>query len=111
MTTGQTGKRAARHAAPAATSSRIAVLGYAAAVTGTLVAWGYLVLAAIDFGTAARDGRTAAWLFLAVAGFGAIACLFAALMLLTRVLRHLGIARPPRDPAAPRPSGGKRAAR
>ncbi len=92
-------------------------------VTGCIVAWGYLVYAAIDFGSTARGGDATAWWFLALASVGAVACLFVGLMLVARVLRRLGItgAPPPRsgsapaDPApadgAPRPVGGRRAAR
>lgn len=59
-------------------------------VTLTAVAWGYLVVAAIDFGTAARSGETTAWWFLAAASVGAVACLFTALILLARLVRLLG---------------------
>ncbi len=77
-----------------------------------MVAWGYLVYAAIDFGTAARGGSSSAWMFMALACLGAIACLFTGLLLVARLMRALGITSPP-EPAdeAPRPVGGKRAAR
>jgi hypothetical protein len=76
------------------------------------VAWGYLVYAAIDFGTAARGGESSAWLFMALACLGAIACLFFGLLLVARLMRALGVTSPPSDPEAPpRPVGGKRAAR
>lgn len=87
----------------------------AVGATLALVAWGYLVVAAIDFGASARhDDRAAAWFFLAVACVGAIFCLFLAFMLVVRIARAIGLAaaptpRPPRDPNAPK--GGKRAAR
>jgi hypothetical protein len=74
-----------------------------------VVAWGYLVYLAIDFGTTARNGDGRAWWFLALATIGAIACLFFALMLGTRLVGRLREgARPPRPP---RPPGGRRAAR
>lgn len=82
------------------------------------MAWGYLVYAAIDFGSTARDGESDAWWFLALASAGAVACLFVGLMLVARVLRRLGItggaAHSPgtaaeAEPA--RPVGGRRAAR
>ncbi|WP_028659417.1 hypothetical protein [Nocardioides insulae] len=99
-----------------------------------MVAWGYLVYAAIDFGSAARGGERSAWWLLALACLGAVACLFIGLMLVARALRELGVTpspgtsdRPanteetPEDAAAPqgstaptnppRPSGGRRAAR
>lgn len=82
-------------------------------MTLCIVAWGYLVYAAIDFGTAARGGSdSSAWLFMGLACLGAIACLFAGLLLMARLMRALGVTSPP--PAAdapPRPVGGKRAAR
>jgi len=99
-------------------------------VTLAVVAWGYLVYAAIDFGATARDGNPDAWWFLAVASLGAVACLFVGLMLIARLLRRLGITGDPRPappaapstvpepeaaaetrPVAPRPVGGRRAAR
>lgn len=64
-------------------------------VTVCLVAWGYLVWAAIDFGAEARGGDERAWRWLAVASVGAVACLFAGLMLIARLLRALGITSPP----------------
>ncbi|MCH1867590.1 hypothetical protein [Nocardioides sp. CFH 31398] len=59
-------------------------------VTLTAVAWGYLVVAAIDFGAAARSGEGTAWWFLGAASLGAVACLFTALILLARLVRLLG---------------------
>ena len=75
-------------------------------MTLAVVAWGYLVYAAIDFGATARDGNPDAWWFLAVASLGAVACLFVGLMLIARLLRRLGItsesqAAPPAAPSAP----------
>jgi len=99
-------------------------------VTVAVLAWGYLVYAAVDFGTDARGGDTNAWWFLGLAAAGAVACLFVGLMLVVRLLRALGITSgpPPRQtaetvvtplppaPSTPSPSsthssGGKRAAR
>jgi hypothetical protein len=85
-------------------------------ITACIVAWGYLVYAAIDFGSTARDGDSVAWWFLALASVGAVACLFVGLMLVARVLRRLGITRGPEprmtgEPEEPRPIGGRRAAR
>jgi hypothetical protein len=114
------------------------LLGLAGGVTLAVVAWGYLVYAAIDFGATARDGNPDAWWFLAVASLGAVACLFVGLMLIARLLRRLGITRDPQPappaapsaassaasstapepeaaaetrPVVPRPVGGRRAAR
>ena len=56
-----------------------------------MAAWGFLVWAAIDFGQTARGGQNEAWAFLALASIGAAACLFLALMLVTVVLRRLGV--------------------
>ena len=99
-------------------------------MTLAVVAWGYLVYAAIDFGATARDGNPDAWWILAVASLGAMACLFVGLMLIARLLRHLGLTSdsPPAVPSEPsaerspeasegvrpvatRPVGGRRAAR
>jgi len=80
-----------------------------------VAAWGYLVYAAIDFGSAARnDGDTDAWWFLGVAAVGAVACLFLGFMLVARFSRAIGFTsgpepKPKRDPNVPK--GGKRAAR
>lgn len=112
-----TGKRAAPRPKR---SFQPALLGLAVGVTLCVVAWGYLVKAAIDFGAAARGGRSEAWWLLGVASLGAIACLFVGLMLVARITRRLGITRPDRPapdsesaPAAtpPRVPGGRRAAR
>ncbi|GAA3532130.1 hypothetical protein GCM10022263_20810 [Nocardioides daeguensis] len=88
----------------------------AVGVTASIVAWGYLVVAAIDFGATARhDGKTSAWALLVVASLGAMLCLFLTFMLAIRLSHALGFSadhhapRPKRDPAAPK--GGKRAAR
>lgn len=82
-------------------------------ITGCVIAWGYLVYAAIDFGSTARDDDSRAWWFLALASVGAVACLFVGLMLFARVLRRLGVTRDPdaAEPGAVRPVGGRRAAR
>ena len=105
------------------------LLGLAVGVTLAVVAWGYLVYAAIDFGTTARAGDSTAWWFLALASIGAVACLFAGLMLISRLMRRLGPSSgaPPASssshsspvdtsgvgeaPVVPRPPGGRRAAR
>lgn len=84
-----------------------------------VIAWGYLVFAAIDFGTAARAGSTASWGLMALACLGAMACLFAGLMLASWLMRVLGITTSdepgpgdlPSPVRPPRASGGKRAAR
>ncbi len=72
-------------------------------ITLSLVAWGYLVYAAIEFGGEARDGETQAWWWLGVAAVGAAACLFIALMLAARLSRALGITEPPepKEPKSP----------
>ena len=96
---------------------RRGALGLALATTVLVVAWGYLVKTAVDFGTAARGGESAAWGFLAIACAGAAACLFIGLILVARLLRALGITGgdapvPAAEPAAPpRTPGGRRAAR
>ncbi len=85
-----------------------------AGITLLVVAWGYLVYAAIDFGAEARGGDDQAWWFLGIASLGAVACLFVGLMLVGRLLRELGgssSVSPDAPPPGPRPQGGKRAAR
>lgn len=120
--TGSTGgKRAGTRRGPRpARRFQPALLLLALGITGCIVAWGYLVYAAIDFGATARDGESDAWWFLALASAGAVACLFVGLMLLSRTLRRLGITggSTPRSPEAAeptpgpeRPVGGRRAAR
>jgi len=94
---------------------RPVLLLLAVGITLCVVAWGYLVYAAIDFGSAARhDGDTAAWWYLGVAAIGAVACLFLGFMLVARFARAMGLTpapapKPRRDPSVPK--GGKRAAR
>ena len=123
------GKRAgARRAARPRRRLEPRILGIAAAITACLLAWAYLVYAAIDFGATARGGDSGAWAFLGLAALGAVACLFLGLMLVARALRMLGITSPPPARTAapeedapslastvaletPRPAGGRRAAR
>ena len=111
-----TGKRAgSRKGSRAPRTLNKAALVIGVGITLCVVAWGYLVYAAIDFGTAARGGSGgSAWLFMALASLGAIACLFIGLLLVARLMRALGITSPPDSgstPSQPRPVGGKRAAR
>jgi hypothetical protein len=99
------------------------VLPLALGITAAVVAWGYLVYLAIDFGTAARNGDTAGWWLLALATIGAIACLFVGMLLGARFVARLragggaGAAAGASGglgagaPAAPRIPGGRRAAR
>jgi hypothetical protein len=91
------------------------LLVLAVGITLCVIAWGYLVYAAIDFGSTARhDGDSAAWWLLGLASLGAVACLFLGFMLVVRFSRAIGWTtapppKPKRDPGSPR--GGKRAAR
>lgn len=97
------------------------MLALSLGVTVAIVAWGYLVFLAIDFGSSARSGDNQAWIFVAIASLGAVACLFLALILASRVLRAIGATAPlpekaddehPWDPeTAPPAPGGRRAAR
>jgi hypothetical protein len=113
------GKRAGagRHAGPARLeepapkrgSSGGTTLLLALGITASVVAWGYLVYLAIDFGTAARNGDNRGWAYLALATVGAIACLFVALTLTSRLVARARASFPP--PGPPRPPGGRRAAR
>jgi hypothetical protein len=120
VTSGTGGKRAGsrRGPRPRRTFQPVLLL-LALGITGCVVAWGYLVYAAIDFGSTARAGDSTAWWFLGLASIGAVACLFVGLMLVARALRRLGITSGPARPARPerpegdevRPIGGRRAAR
>jgi hypothetical protein len=124
------GKRAGSRRGPKRQRSLSpSLLGLAGGVTLAVVAWGYLVYAAIDFGATARNGDPQAWWFLALASLGAVACLFGGLILIARLVRLLGLtggSRPdssaePSTPLLPeasqprvivsRPAGGRRAAR
>lgn len=118
------GKRAGSRRGPKPKPSLSpSLLPLALGVTLAVVAWGYLVYAAIDFGSTARNGESQAWWFLAMASLGAVACLFVALMLIARLLRRLGITSGATPTAAPtdapdeapaashRPPGGRRASR
>jgi hypothetical protein len=92
---------------PKLQTPRRKILLLALAVTATLVAWGVLVFAAIDFGGEARAGEPIAWVFLALATLGAAACLFVTLLLGARIVSLIQ----GREPAPARPQGGRRAAR
>jgi hypothetical protein len=106
-----TGERSAARRYDGGGPSRRSSLLLALGVTATLVAWGVLVLAAIDFGREARSGEPAAWAFLALTTVGAAACLFVTLLLGAR-LQTLLKGRDPARPTTPaRLPGGRRAAR
>jgi hypothetical protein len=98
------GKRVGPRQRRATFRPALAVL--ALGVTACVVAWGYLVWAAIDFGAAARGGDGDAWKWLVVASLGAVACLFAGLMLVARLLRALGITDPPPKKERPEQRSG-----
>jgi hypothetical protein len=102
------GHRGKRAAATPGRRLRAASLGYGLGIALAVLAWGYLVWAAIDFGSTARDGDGRAWWFLGLAALGAVACLFLGLMLVARLTKALGGAS--RRSSTPR-AGGKRAAR
>ena len=76
------------HAAPPAARGPLALL--AAGISATLIAWGFLVWVAIDFGAEARAGDALAWVFLVLATIGATACLFLTLLLGSKILGALG---------------------
>src|SRR5262245_18373346 len=110
VTEGAGKRKGARRAAPAPSRSRGKLLVLAFATTACLVAWGYLVWAAIDFGRTARGGGSSqSWLFLVIASVGAMACLFAGLRLAVRVLKVLGSVSD--VPTLERIPGGRRAKR
>jgi hypothetical protein len=72
----------------------------------TALAWAVLVYYAIQLGSDAKAGETAAWVLLAIATVGAIGCLFLALILGGRVYELLR--GEPHPAAVP---GGRRARR
>lgn len=86
----------ARRAARPKPQLRLDVVGLAVGSLLALVAWGFLVWAAIDFGRTARGGDSGAWLYLVVASVGAVACLFLCLLLVTLVMRRIGVLDDPR---------------
>lgn len=86
-----------------------ALLLLALGITAAVVAWGYLVYLAIDFGGDARNGDRRSWALLALAALGAIACLFVGMVLVMRFVQRIRAVAAP--PAPPRPPGGRRAAR
>ena len=101
------GARRAEPTTPSVDAGRVALL--AAALTVSLVAWGYLVWLAVDFGATARGGSPGAWWLLVLTGIGAIACLFLALMVLAQLATALGLIRG--EPEQSRAPGGRRRAR
>lgn len=90
-------------------AQRQRLLALAAGLTATVVAWGYLVFQAIEFGSAARDGAGFAWVLLLLATVGATACLFVTLILGSKILMTFRGELPPPRPKGP--PGGRRAAR
>ena len=111
-------RKAAKRVARKAVRLDSSLILPAAGVTFCVIAWGYLVSAAIDFGSEARSGQGEAWVYLAIACLGAAACLFAGLMMGAHVLSALGLTRSrprhpePVEPVPPPPvAGGRRARR
>ena len=84
------------------------MLAMAGGITVTLVAWGFLVAEAIDFGGKARGGEGAAWFFLFLATLGATACLFLTIVLGNKLRLLLRGEHPVQQVKAP---GGRRASR
>jgi hypothetical protein len=103
-----------KHSGPAARSDSRAslprLLGLTLGITATLVAWGFLVWAAIDFGGQARTGEPIAWAFLTLATVGAAACLFVTLILGGKVIDAFRVRVPVQSRVAV-PPGGRRARR
>jgi hypothetical protein len=97
------------HASQRAGGGRLPLLLLALGITAAVVAWGYLVYLAIDFGTDARDGDATGWWLLGLATVGAIACLFVGMILGARLFQRLRDNTVP--PPPPRTPGGRRAAR
>ena len=91
------GRHAGSRKGPASRRTfRPKVLLLALATTAAIVAWGYLVYLAIDFGTSARGlARAGPGGSSALSSLGAVLCLFLGLVLVARLLRALGITAPP----------------
>lgn len=88
------------------------VMLLAGGISATIVAWGVLVFAAIDFGRRGRQGDSIAWLFLVLATIGAIGCAFLAIQLLATLQNALRqVAEPSERPAPAGRSSARRAAR
>jgi hypothetical protein len=90
------------------TGRRRQVASYAAPALGTALAWAVLVYLAIRLGPDVKAGEVRAWLLMAIATVGAMACLFLPLILAGRVLEAL---RPRPHDTPPPPPGGRRAKR
>ena len=104
------GRHSGGHAAattPRPARRRLLMLSFF--VTVALVAWGVLVVAAIDFGREARSGDGEAWTFLTLASVGAAACLFVTMILGARMLALVREREQP--PAPPARVQGRRVAR
>jgi hypothetical protein len=93
----------ARRAAKAKRSFDPRLLLLALGSVAALVAWGFLVWAAIDFGRSARGGDSGQWAYLAAASVGAVACLFLCLLFVTLALRRVGILEDTKKQREPRP--------
>lgn len=77
---------------------------YALGIVASFAVWIALVVFAINLGSPAKAGSTAAWFLLAIATLGAIACLVLSLMLSVRAWELRTGVRPPK-----RAPGGTRA--
>ncbi len=106
--TGQVAARTGHGEAALSTVEQVrgsgARLGWAFGVTVSIVAWGYLVWLAIDFGREARNGDSDAWWMLGLAALGAVACLFVALLMVARVMEGRPAAPDAEEPAAEEPA-------
>jgi hypothetical protein len=95
------GRRRAQKATATRPPARLALL--VVGVVLAAAAWLFLVRAAIDFGTAARDdGGAAGWAMSVGAGLGATLCLLLVFVLLARLREQVAPAR------GQRPAGGHR---
>ncbi len=81
----------ARRAAKPKRSLQPKLVALGLASVAALLAWAFLVWAAVDFGRDARDGESGRWVYLVVTSVGAVACLFLCLWLCTVLLRRVGI--------------------
>jgi hypothetical protein len=85
-------RRAEKTRTARASGPTLRLVATALGVTVSAAAWFFLVRAAIDFGQAARDGRSIAWLFTIAATLGATLCLVLVFVLCARGWKDAGLA-------------------
>jgi len=85
-------RRAEKTRSRRVSGSTVRLVVSALGVLLSAVAWFFLVNAAIEFGQAARAGRSVAWLFTLAATLGATLCLLLVFVLCARAWKNAGLA-------------------